>query len=321
MKIILEGPDNAGKTTLAKYLSDALDIPITVSGGPSKYAGEVNERSERFNADTATSIYDRHPCVSQNIYQDALLLDGERVEQHHIDAFYAQEPLIIYCRNMNGSDGHVLSEHSSAEYFQQVEQSMPKLRQLYDAWALDHAHLMYRIGDSMADILLAVVAHIDVPTFDPVADIEEFHVHFKQAYDGKPRQLPADLQDFRNRFMAEEHSEYQDAVFNAQKALDQTRMGRLADPADFLHWLETQADSLVDLTYVVLGTAYLQGFDFRTMWRRVHAANMKKVLAVKDGAVTNNVTDSGRDKKFDVVKPAGWEPPSHKDLLEDHAHI
>lgn len=71
--------------------------------------------------------------------------------------------------------------------------------------------------------------------------------------------------------------------------------------------LEGMLDALVDLTYVVLGTAYLHGFDFNEAFRRVHEANMKKIRAVSKH-------DSKRGTSYDVVKPAGWEPADLSDL-------
>ena len=35
---------------------------------------------------------------------------------------------------------------------------------------------------------------------------------------------------------------------------------------------------------------------------------------------TPNADASKRGSKYDVIKPPGWEPPSHKDLVEDHSH-
>jgi len=72
--------------------------------------------------------------------------------------------------------------------------------------------------------------------------------------------------------------------------------------------LEGMLDALVDLTYVVLGTAYLHGFDFNEAFRRVHEANMKKVRAEAK-------TDSKRGTAYDVVKPEGWTPPDLGDLV------
>jgi predicted HAD superfamily Cof-like phosphohydrolase len=94
-------------------------------------------------------------------------------------------------------------------------------------------------------------------------------------------------------------------------------MGEDADPEVIIGALERQLDALVDSIYVKLGTAYLQfGADrFREAWRRVVVANMGKVRA--DAAVEGS-TDSGREKKYDIVKPPGWTAPDHKDLVRDH---
>lgn len=331
MQIVLEGPDNAGKSTLAAFLSERLGIPVKHSGGPSKYPGEVNARALEFNRDTSDLIYDRHPCVSQNVYQDALQAGGEYVEQQHLDAFYAGKPLIIYCKSLGNLDGHRMTDHSSPEYFDQVERNYNALCNLYDLWAVEHANLIYRIGDSMEDVANTCAAvyysandlgpNVGDEYTDMWADIIEFHRRFQQEYIGKPRHLPPDLMRFRRKFMMEELGEYQESSDAAEgQFVNGAVHGATWDEADFVFQLEKQADSLVDLVYVALGTAHLQGFNFPEMWRRVHAANMRKVLAMENGVAAPDVTDSGRDKRFDVVKPAGWEPPSHTDLIEDHAH-
>jgi predicted HAD superfamily Cof-like phosphohydrolase len=72
--------------------------------------------------------------------------------------------------------------------------------------------------------------------------------------------------------------------------------------------LVDQLDALVDLAYVVLGTAYLHGFRFNEAWRRVHAANMAKVRAER-------AEQSARGSTFDVVKPPGWKPADLSDLV------
>ena len=118
------------------------------------------------------------------------------------------------------------------------------------------------------------------------ADIQAFHEKFGLEYNGPPRALPVDLQRFRNRFLWEELTEYINA--------------------DELH---DQLDALVDLVYVALGTAYLQGFNIDEAWRRVHAANMLKVRAVV-------ASDSKRNSTHDVVKPKNWIPPDLSDLVK-----
>ena len=121
-----------------------------------------------------------------------------------------------------------------------------------------------------------------------VGDIYDFHEKFGLKYSGPPRELLSDMGMFRIRFMKEELDEYGQACLDGNKA--------------------KQLDALVDLVYVAIGTAYLQGFDFTEAWRRVHAANMKKVRAVEASA-------SVRGSVYDVVKPPGWQAPNLEDLV------
>src|SRR5262245_35178552 len=119
-------------------------------------------------------------------------------------------------------------------------------------------------------------------------DVGQFHEKYELEYKGEPRFLPLDLSTFRLKFMQEELDEYQ----TARSHMD----------------LAGQLDALGDLLYVVLGTAYLHGFDLAEAWRRIHASNMQKVR-------TKKFEDSTRGSAFDVVKPPGWEPPFLKDLV------
>lgn len=155
---------------------------------------------------------------------------------------------------------------------------------------------------------------------DMMGDIVAFHQFFGQEYLGKPRSLTSEGQaddtvyHFRSKFMQEEKDEYDEL----QPDLDAKI--KKYDEQGIAAALELQLDALVDLTYVVLGTAYLQFGSkiFNEAWRRVHHANMQKVRA--DQAQEGS-TDSGRKPTFDIVKPKGWVAPNHIDLVEDHAHL
>jgi predicted HAD superfamily Cof-like phosphohydrolase len=70
------------------------------------------------------------------------------------------------------------------------------------------------------------------------------------------------------------------------------------------HDLVEQADAMVDLVYVVLGMAVELGIPWQRCWDEVQRANMSKVQNV-----------GKRGIKWDVVKPAGWQPPDHSFLL------
>ena len=136
-------------------------------------------------------------------------------------------------------------------------------------------------------------------------DIREFHQKFGLEYNAGPRPLPADLQKFRTDFIEEELDEYRSAITSVQVAQE------VGNPEALRFALIKAFDALVDITYVTLGAAYLHGFNFDEGWRRVHAANMRKVRAHPSGV------DSKRASGFDVVKPVGWEPPQYEDLVPE----
>lgn len=147
---------------------------------------------------------------------------------------------------------------------------------------------------------------------DMMGDITAFHEKFELGYNGKPRMLDYSLNDFRLKFMQEEIEEWAECHPKLQKAKEKGDHRRIAA------LLNKQLDALVDEAYVVLGTAYLQFGPtlFNEAWKRVHHANMQKVRAKKEGDPRSH-----RDSSFDVVKPEGWVPPDHYDLVKDHAHL
>lgn len=314
MNIVVEGPDNSGKSTLIRHLVGALGIPLVPGEGPEKYPGEINDRVARY-AKIDNAIFDRHPCVSQRIYNKFRV--GTDVDYELTSDFYASKPIFVYCVGRD-LDGQILKDYdkivnaSGVPHEKLVVDNHEAICALYRSWAERHATIIYRIGDGFDRIAIQLASLLNGNTsrFDPVADIEEFHTRFDLTYLDKPRVLPRELSDFRIRFMQEELDEYaqHDAAAWAQREL--TVMGQ-RDDAEYAFHLENQLDALVDEVYVAIGTSYLHGFNFREAWRRVHAANMKKERCERVG-------DSKRGSTFDVIKPAGWEAPSHIDLVEDH---
>lgn len=123
---------------------------------------------------------------------------------------------------------------------------------------------------------------------DLYQDIIDFHEKFGLNKPDQPTNLWETTWEFRRKFMQEELEEYEEAYSNG-------------DP-------EKMLDALVDLVYVVLGTACMHGFDFNEAWRRVHDANMQKVRA-------STADQSKRGSTLDVVKPLGWVAPDLSDLV------
>ena len=120
-------------------------------------------------------------------------------------------------------------------------------------------------------------------------DIKEFHAKFDLKGAEFPVRLSPEVAHFRIKFMQEELNEYIDAVAYED--------------------LVGQLDALVDLVYVALGTAYLQGLPFQAAWDEVHACNMRKVKAGPNGE------GSKRGSPHDVIKPEGWKGPDYSNIL------
>lgn len=156
-----------------------------------------------------------------------------------------------------------------------------------------------------------------------VQDVHDFHAKF--GLDVLQPGTPQHIDDralvlMRANFMLEELVEYAQAVgleltVNEDGVEFEHATPYVNEPA--LRDLEKALDGLVDLAYVLAGTALFHGFGNKhelgktiigEAWQRVHNANMRKVRA-------NHAGESKRGSAFDVVKPEGWQPPKLHDLV------
>lgn len=145
-----------------------------------------------------------------------------------------------------------------------------------------------------------------------IEDIRDFHVKHGLGYDGPPRALLPEMFMFRHKFMIEEANEWSEAQGHLHAATRHDPELVTVDAADVTHNMAKALDAIVDVIYITLGNAYLQGFTEKEIgeaWQRVHAANMQKIRG-----------PSARSDKFDIVKPPGWEPPKLDDLVEHHIY-
>ena len=95
--IIVEGPDNAGKTTLIhNHLLPLLtEHELKMTEGPGKSKGEIDERIRRYNK-LKKVICDRHPTISETIYSLAF---GRSlwVTLDHLHRTLSHADFIIFC--------------------------------------------------------------------------------------------------------------------------------------------------------------------------------------------------------------------------------
>lgn len=176
-----------------------------------------------------------------------------------------------------------------------------------------------------------------VPAGDRKGDFEavgDFHGKFglPTPADGPPRELTNDEFMFRVCFILEETREYLEAHgVGLSYVLHEMKPQGAAD-------LPKAFDALVDLAYVVLGTAHMHRFPWNDGFARVQRANMAKERCGIDhrfqpgGAIVDDpnicthadgdkmcgkpkVAHSARGSALDVIKPAGWTAPNMVESL------
>ena len=151
MNIIIEGPDGSGKSTLARYLADITGRVLVAGEGPSKYPGEINDRVRRYLA-LHEVVHDRHPCVSSQVYEQFKPAPNF-VDQNLLFRFYQEPNVFIYCPGKAILDNHAgASDVDTPEYEKWLQENHASIYAAYKDWALDYAHVVYRIGDNMKDV-------------------------------------------------------------------------------------------------------------------------------------------------------------------------
>lgn len=121
---------------------------------------------------------------------------------------------------------------------------------------------------------------------DWVADIAKMHDKYQVPgwmANATPEQKRAFL-EFRLKFIDEERNETWEAFRNGDS--------------------EEIVDGLIDLCVIAIGTLDAFGVDAHTAWNNVLIANMAKEVGVK-------ATRPNPLGLPDLVKPEGWEAPSH----------
>jgi len=159
MNIVIEGCDAAGKSTLINALVTRIGWKVIPSEGPPKGPGEMNQRVMRYRKYHYV-LFDRHPCVSQPIYA---MIRGARddIDPSLVEEFYKSKPFFVYCRpDAEGFKRHTFNPAAdNPEHVKEVEQNYQRLLGNYEAWAYNHAHFIYRLGqrfEETVDFLSAI---------------------------------------------------------------------------------------------------------------------------------------------------------------------
>lgn len=92
MRIVLEGPDLSGKSTVGQKLSDITGLAVFHHGKRPKTIEELKRRVASIHDNV---IYDRHPAISELIYSKALNRKPLATETELLKL--VDEQLIVFC--------------------------------------------------------------------------------------------------------------------------------------------------------------------------------------------------------------------------------
>ena len=181
MIIILEGPDNAGKSTLAQKLSKDLKLEVVHPGGTKKNILDIitqcQNQAQVFGFSTELDfIFDRATCISNLIYRNEPEYDRVYgIYQGQLKT--AKNVVIIYCRpsdeRLRNFDDHVTKDHEDESIVQHAKDNVDRIIDEYDnlmaAFARDKHYntLKYNFeldtgGDGYRDLLALLMKRRDV---------------------------------------------------------------------------------------------------------------------------------------------------------------
>ena len=125
--------------------------------------------------------------------------------------------------------------------------------------------------------------------------------------------FPEDIADMHEKFQVQKWmaKRIENGEYDILKAFLDFRMGcineELNETKDAINKADPEevVDGLIDILVFTLGTLDLYGVNATKAWKEVHRANIAKNVGIKEG----------RPNPFglpDLIKPDGWEGPSHK---------
>lgn len=141
-----------------------------------------------------------------------------------------------------------------------------------------------------------------IPNSKEFQDVFNFHAKFDLLRFEKPGHLTKEKLSERIEFMLEELSEFVESA-GMELVPDSITTFKVMNRGE--QDLAGQADALVDLVYVALGTAVMLGLPWDWLWNDVQRANMAKVRGM-----------TKRGHAVDVTKPPGWQGPQTQRILD-----
>jgi cytidylate kinase len=132
--IVIEGPDGAGKSTLAKNLGEHFKWPIVHGGGPLTNRHEFLDRARTkgWNTPEVPRIFDRVSYISERVYAKEPL-----VSSLELNIWLSKvKPVLIFCCLTSSAEmvRHIFAgpkAHKTIEHLEEVKKNHAEITRKY----------------------------------------------------------------------------------------------------------------------------------------------------------------------------------------------
>lgn len=139
MRIIIEGPDGSGKSSLAKQLSKDLEMKTFWSAGPPGSISKVKQCCiDQYNM--KDTVFDRVTCISEQCYNMNLSFIRRQILNYYLLKM-TQDSIIIYCTAQvepDDTDGFNDEEHNKM-----VRDNFEEIKLRYGNTMVNIKHINY----------------------------------------------------------------------------------------------------------------------------------------------------------------------------------
>ena len=141
--IIVEGPDNSGKSTLISKLVEELGLTLLDRPhGPPKDPTELRKRIKTLenHYNNKKAIIDRHPLIGESIYGPILrnrnMLNEIQDYPELRRTFWSSDFFIIYCRppmdKIMNMETHQVKDYDTPEHLKALKRNVVRIVDSYD---------------------------------------------------------------------------------------------------------------------------------------------------------------------------------------------
>lgn len=142
--IVLEGPDNAGKSTFARLLCDACGLHYSSAGPAPKTPDELQLclNTQLMNA-SVKMVQDRLTCISQQVYNGS----DDNLQKYLDLMLQVEHCIVIYCRPpdriLMDFSTHKVKSYDTEESLSKIVANQHRYIERYDALMKTIPHKQY----------------------------------------------------------------------------------------------------------------------------------------------------------------------------------